>query len=96
MVANIGDFGLDTALKLKEVGFTGVYHINRLREGEDTMAKTEDREATMRAIKEAGLELYYCIEPIGPEHSYEELAVEILRAKDLKIDVMAGERNSSL
>ena len=43
MVANIGDFGLDTALKLKEVGFTGVYHINRLREGEDTMAKTEDR-----------------------------------------------------
>ena len=92
MVANIGDFGLDTALKLKEVGFTGVYHINRLREGEDTMAKTEDREATMRAIKEAGLELYYCIEPIGPEHSYEELALEILRAKDLKIDVMAAMR----
>ena len=56
------------------------------------MAKTEDREATMRAIKEAGLELYYCIEPIGPEHSYEELAVEILRAKDLKIDVMAAMR----
>lgn len=38
-MANIGDFGLDTALKLKEVGFTGVYHINRLREGEDTMAE---------------------------------------------------------
>lgn len=92
LVANIGDFNLDTALKLKEVGFSGAYHINRLREGEDTMAKTEDREATMRAIKEAGLELYYCIEPIGPEHSYEELAIEIIRARNLKIDVMAAMR----
>lgn len=92
MVANIGDFDFDTALKLKEAGFTGAYHINRMREGTDTMASPADREATFRAIKEAGLELYYCIEPIGPEHTYEELAAEILRAKELKIDVMAAMR----
>lgn len=92
LVANIGDFDLDMALKLKEAGFTGAYHINRLREGTDTMAKTEEREATFRAIKEAGLELYYCIEPIGPEHTYEELAVEIMRAKELKIAMMAAMR----
>ncbi len=92
LVANIGDFGLETALKLKDAGFTGAYHINRLREGIDTKATPAEREATLRAIKEVGLELYYCIEPIGTEHSYEELAAEILRAKDLGIDVMAAMR----
>lgn len=92
LVANIGDFNLETALKLKEAGFTGAYHINRLREGIDTLADPKEREETLRAIKEAGLELYYCIEPIGPEHSYEELTVEILRARDLQIGVMAAMR----
>lgn len=92
LVANIGDFTEETACRLKEAGFTGAYHINRLREGTDTMADPHQREATLRAIKAAGLELYYCIEPIGPEHTYEELAVEILRAKDLKVDVMAAMR----
>ena len=92
LVANIGDFDLNTAFQLEEVGCTGAYHINRLREGTDTMADPKDREETLRAIKEAGLELYYCIEPIGPEHSYEELTVEILRARELQIGVMAAMR----
>lgn len=92
LVANIGDFDEDTAYRLKEAGFTGAYHINRLREGNDTMADPHQREETIRAIKKAGLELYYCIEPIGPEHTYEELAVEILRAKELKVEVIAAMR----
>lgn len=92
LVANIGDFDSLTANKLKEAGFTGVYHISRLREGVDTMATPAEREATLRAIKEAGLELYYCIEPIGPEHTYEELTMEIMRARDLKIEAMAAMR----
>lgn len=92
MVANIGDFDLNTAVKLKEAGFTGVYHINRLREGMDTQANLKEREATLRIIKEVGLDLYYCIEPIGPEHTHEELAMEIIRARDLKIEVMAAMR----
>lgn len=96
MVANIGDFDLHTALQLKEAGFTGAYHINRLGEGTDTMANPTDREASIRAIKEAGLELYYCIEPIGPEHSYEELTVEIIRARDLQIEVMAAMRRTAV
>ena len=96
LVANIGDFNVETAFRLKEAGFTGAYHINRLREGIDTMARPEEREATIQAIREAGLELYYCIEPIGPEHSYEELAVEILRAKDLQINVMAAMRRTAV
>jgi biotin synthase len=92
LVANIGDFDSVTARKLKEAGFTGAYHIHRLREGTDTQAKPAKREETLRAITEAGLDLYYCIEPIGPEHSYEELAIEIMRARDLKVEVMAAMR----
>ena len=89
LVANIGDFDYQTAVKLKEVGFTGIYHIRRLREGIDTNIKPEIRINTLDSIKQAGLELYYCIEPIGPEHSYEEIADEMLRARDYNVGVMA-------
>lgn len=93
-VANIGDFDSETAKQLKAVGITGIYHINRLREGIDTLANTKEREKTIDAAKTTGLDLYYCIEPIGPEHSYEELLVEIKRARDLKIEVMAVMRRT--
>ena len=88
-VANIGDFDYNTAIKLKEVGFTGVYHIVRLREGLDTTIKPEIRIKTLDSIKKAGLEVYYCVEPIGPEHSYDEIADEMLRARDYNVGVMA-------
>lgn len=88
-IANIGDFDFEIAKRLKSTGFTGVYHINRLREGQDTLMTTNVREQSIEAIQKAGLEIYYCIEPIGPEHSYEELLVEIKRARDLNISVMA-------
>jgi len=88
-VANIGDFDNTTALKLKKAGFTGIYHIHRLREGIDTSIKPEVRIETLDAIKNAGLDLYYCLEPIGPEHTYEEMIDEMLRARDYKVDVMA-------
>ena len=93
-VANIGDFDVETASNLKSLGFTGVYHINRLREGIDTKIQPIKRENTIEAAKRVGLEIYYCIEPIGPEHSYEEIAMEIKRARDLKIDVMAVMRRT--
>lgn len=89
LVANIGDFDYFTAVQLKEAGFTGAYHIHRLREGIDTQAQPAARIRTLEAIKAAGLELYYCVEPIGPEHSYAEIADEILRARDYNVGVMA-------
>lgn len=89
LVANIGDFDMDTVLGLKKAGFTGVYHICRLREGVDTDIEPERRLKTLDTIKEAGLELYYCVEPIGPEHSYEELADEMIRARDYGVKAMA-------
>lgn len=94
LVANIGDFDYDTAIELKEIGFTGAYHISRLKEGIDTTIKPEDRIKTMDSILKAGLELYYCVEPIGPEHSYEEIADEMLRARDYKVGAMAVMRRT--
>lgn len=89
LVANVGDFNLATARQLKSAGFTGVYHIRRLREGTDTDIAPEDRIRTLDAIRDAGLELYYCVEPIGPEHEYEELVEEMIRARDYGVNVMA-------
>lgn len=93
-VANIGDFDYETAKRLKDIGFTGVYHINRLREGIDTTIKPETRINTLNAVRDVGLELYYCIEPIGPEHSFDELATEMIRARDYDVKVMAVMRRT--
>ncbi|MEG0910434.1 MAG: radical SAM protein [Ruthenibacterium sp.] len=89
MVANVGDFDLEYAMQLKAAGFTGVYHICRLHEGIDTCAAPKTRVDTMNAVRDAGLELYYCVEPIGPEHTDEELADEMLRIRDYPVGVMA-------
>ena len=89
LVANIGDFDEKMAVQLKEAGFDGAYHIVRLREGTDTQIPREKRIATLDAITKAGLDLYYCVEPIGPEHTYEELVDEMLRAREYKVNMMA-------
>jgi biotin synthase len=89
LVANIGDFDLTVARTLKDIGFTGAYHIIRLREGVDTGAPVAQRLKTLDAIKAVGMEFYYCVEPIGAEHTYEEMVDEMFRAKEYKTDVMA-------
>lgn len=94
LVANIGDFDKETAEKLIQAGFTGVYHIRRLGEGKDTDIKPERRIQTLHTIKDAGLELYYCVEPIGPEHTYDEIADEMFRAKEFGVEAMAAMRRT--
>lgn len=77
LVVNVGDFDVDQARDLRAAGVTGAYHVLRLREGADTALDPERRRATIRAIKDAGLDLWSCCEPIGPEHSPEELAEQL-------------------
>jgi len=89
LVANIGDFDPEYAMRLKSAGFSGAYHVVRLREGIDTGISKETRIATLEAIKSAGLELYYCVEPIGREHGYDEIADEMIRAREYNVGVMA-------
>ena len=88
-VGNIGDFDAQKAKTLKDSGFKAMYHVVRLREGTDTDIAQEKRISTLNAMKEAGLELYYCVEPIGPEHTYEEIADEMIRAREYDVNVMA-------
>ena len=92
LVANIGDFDLPMAKRLFEAGFQAVYHIVRLREGTDTDIPVEKRIKTLDAIRDAGLELIYCVEPIGKEHTYDEIADEMIRAREYNVDIMAAMR----
>ncbi|MEG1583467.1 MAG: radical SAM protein [Anaerovorax sp.] len=89
LIGNIGDFDSAIALRLKEAGLSGFYHICRLNEGIDTEVSLETRIHTIEAIKEQNLELLYCIEPIGPEHTYAQIADEIERAIHYQVEVMA-------
>jgi len=77
IVVNIGDFDGSRACELKAAGVNGAYHVCRLREGGDTNIQPKQRKMTFRAIRESGLDFYYCCEPIGPEHSAEELVEQL-------------------
>jgi biotin synthase len=74
---NVGDSNINAFKALKKAGVKGAYHVCRLREGIDTDLDPKARRATMEAIISAGLDLYTCCEPIGPEHSPEELVENI-------------------
>jgi biotin synthase len=76
--ANVGDITLEQVKELKAAGASGAYHEIRLREGIDTKLDPKQRLQTIRNIQEAGLNWGYTCEPIGPEHTDEELVDHIL------------------
>ncbi len=77
LIANVGDRTEREALRLREAGFHGVYHALRLREGSDTRIPPERRWRSIEAFREAGLVVGTCVEPVGPEHSNDEIAEAI-------------------
>jgi biotin synthase len=83
MIANIGDFGYKEGRQLKEAGYTGIYHAVRMGEGRDTRIDPQTRLNTIRAAREAGLLIGTCVEPIGPEHSIEEITEKILIGREI-------------
>jgi biotin synthase len=84
LVANIGDFTEEQARKLKDAGLSGIYHAVRLGEGRDTTIRVETRLKTFKNAKEAGLLLGTCVEPVGNEHSVEELVEKTIITRDAK------------
>ncbi len=78
LIANVGDRTLGEAKQLRDAGFNGVYHAMRLREGKDTRIEPEARIESIRNFKEADLSIGTCVEPVGPEHTSEELADAII------------------
>ena len=71
---NIGEFNLATANKLYECGVDFIYHSLRLGEGKDTRFDPQVRINTLNAVKESPLKLEFLVEPVGPEHTNEEIA----------------------
>ena len=83
ILANVGDISLIQLAELREAGVTGAYHVCRLREGIDSHMKPESRRRTIERILEAGLGWYTMCEPVGPEHTPEELVEQIWLGVDL-------------
>ena len=83
ILANVGDVSLNQLKELRDVGVAGAYHVCRLREGVDSCMNPADRRATIERILEAGLSWYTLCEPIGPEHTPQELADQIWLGVDL-------------
>jgi biotin synthase len=77
IVVNMGDFDTVQAGELRAAGVNGAYHVCRLREGQDTDLDPEARKRTLSTIQQAGLDLYYCCEPVGPEHTPEEIVEQL-------------------
>lgn len=92
LVANIGDTDGSQASALGEAGYTGIYHCVRLGEGRDTGLDPADRRATIRGAKDAGLMVFSCIEPIGPEHTPEEIINLVYEHLELGVDALATMR----
>ena len=82
IVVNIGEFDDEKALQLAENGVNGVYHAIRLREGINTRFDIEERLATIRAINQSPLDLIHLVEPVGIEHTCEEIAERFISAVD--------------
>ncbi|UWG97606.1 MAG: radical SAM protein [Candidatus Dehalobacter alkaniphilus] len=71
---NVGEFDLETANYLYKSGVDIVYHTVRLGEGKNTRFSIEERLETIRAIRESPLQLAFSVEPVGIEHTNEEIA----------------------
>ncbi len=96
LIANVGDQSLNNARRLKEAGFAGVYHAVRLGEGRDTGLDPEKRKQSIRNFQEAGLSVGTCVEPVGPEHSNEDLAAMIAFTASLKPAFSGAARRISI
>ena len=75
---NFGEMSPAMAEAAYQAGATNAYHVKRLREGVDTPFNPKVRERTMRAITDSPLRFGTCLEPIGIEHTNEELADKIV------------------
>jgi biotin synthase len=73
LLANTGDMSVEQARQLKQAGIDGVYHAVRMGEGVVTTIPVETRLQTLENVRRAGLTLSTCVEPVGPEHTVDEL-----------------------
>lgn len=77
ILANVGDVTAEQLQEFRAAGVSGAYHVCRIREGVDSCMDPADRRATIERILEAGLSWYNMCEPLGPEHTPEEIAEQM-------------------
>ncbi|NLX95836.1 MAG: radical SAM protein [Rhodopirellula sp.] len=68
--------------QLKEAGFHGIYKTIRVREGVDTAFDPAVRLKQIRQARDHGLRVFGLVEPVGPEHSDEEIIDAMLLLRD--------------
>ena len=73
LIANTRDITHQEGEQLLEAGFVGFYHAVRLGEGKDTPLDPKRRIRTLQVLRDVGLLWMNCVEPVGPEHSTEEI-----------------------
>lgn len=83
ILANVGNITASQLRELRDAGVTGAYHVCRIREGIDSCMTPADRRTTIERILEAGLSWYNMCEPLGPDHTPEELADQMWLGVDL-------------
>jgi biotin synthase len=83
ILSNIGDTEVEAFVAMKEAGVSAIYHVCRLREGGVTDLDPKVRIKTMYNALKAGLQVYSCLEPVGPEHTIDELLENLFIGIDL-------------
>ncbi len=81
LVANARDINHAEGEQLLDAGFVGFYHAVRLGEGKVTPFDPARRIATIRVLHDVGLRWMNCVEPVGPEHTAEEIVELMLLAR---------------
>lgn len=89
---NTGDRSRSFYEELARIGVCGAYHVCRVGEGVDTKLSPKDRIKSMENILSAGLQLFSCCEPIGPEHTAEVLADNIYICMDMGVSQFGAMR----
>ena len=84
VVANARDINHKEGEQLLDAGYVGFYHAVRLGEGRDTPFNPERRIQTIRVLHDVGLKWMNCVEPVGPEHSEEEIVDLMILAREEK------------
>ncbi|SEA64706.1 biotin synthase [Desulfuromusa kysingii] len=82
LIANTRDINHAEGEELLKSGFTGFYHAVRLGEGRDTPLNRNKRIETVKVLRDVGLLWMNCVEPVGPEHSDEEIIDLMFLARD--------------
>lgn len=90
LLANTGLATNDELADLLSAGFYGIYKTIRLREGIDTPFSAAERLQQIRQARHVGLRAFALVEPIGPEHSDEELVDAMLTLRNDVETVLVG------